>query len=1018
MELELLCIHTHVTSQALPPPPPIPTVLPAAKMAATVKSCVRCFLRLPCNWHYSSFQSRSTASLSSAHVRQMFLQFFQERHGHQVVPSASVRPRNDPGLLFVNAGMNQFKPIFLGTADPQSELKRYRRIVNTQKCVRAGGKHNDLEDVGRDVYHHTFFEMLGNWSFGDYFKEEACKMAWELLTHVYEIPKDQLYVTYFEGDVSLGLTADEGCRDIWLALGVPPSHVLPFHLKDNFWEMGDTGPCGPCTEIHYDHIGGGRNAAALVNQGCPDVVEIWNLVFIQYNREANGSLRHLPQHHVDTGMGLERLMTVLQNKRSNYDTDLFTPILDAIHKGCGGPGYQGLVGETDPGGMNMAYRVVADHVRALSVCIADGIFPGMAGAELVLRHILRRAVRFSSEVLHAPPGFLASLVPVVVEILGDAYPELKRDPDQIMNIINENEAAFFSSLLQGRRVINRTLQKLNHSQVFPGEVAWSLYRNLGFPLDLIKLMLEEKGVQLDIATFDHLAQEHAEHNAKLQQQQQPQSPGKQLDVLSLAQLQERNVPITDDSPKYDYKLEQDGKYVFKPCQATVLALYRDQTLQEEISGKQHCGVLLNKTCFYAEQGGQASDQGYMLCDRQQDVLFPVESVQVFGGYVIHEVFVSETLKVGDQVQLFVDEAQRLASMRNHTATHLLNFALRQVLGDCTEQQGSSVTAEHLRFFVNTKVPIKTENLQEVESVVQEMIKRNETVYTRKAPLNQTSDVLGLRKLDTVYPDLVRIVSVGVPVEKVLAEGSKHAVNTSVELCCGVHLLQTGDVQDFTIISERQMAKGISHIVAVTGEQARQAQDIGQCLVTEVDSLATRVKVGGASVSEARRISKEVGHLTDRVDTTKMPQWQKRKLQASLKTLQQAANNAHRKMEIRLAAEKVQDLLTKYSNEPVIIDTIPAETPYILMKAVNQLCNKVPGASVMLFSSPVPGQVFCACQISKSSLSKASAADWALAVCTQMGGKAEGSGIVAKGMAKTDDVQMVLAAAQEYAKNVF
>uniref|UniRef100_A0A8C6YBN3 Alanine--tRNA ligase n=1 Tax=Naja naja TaxID=35670 RepID=A0A8C6YBN3_NAJNA len=901
-------------------------------MAAGVQGCVRRFLRMPRNWHCSSFQARSAASLSSAHVRQMFLQFFQERHGHQVVPSASVRPRNDPGLLFVNAGMNQFKPIFLGTADPQSELKRYRRIVNTQKCVRAGGKHNDLEDVGRDVYHHTFFEMLGNWSFGDYFKEEACKMAWELLTQVYEIPKDQLYVTYFGGDASLGLSADEECRDIWLTLGVPPSHVLPFHLKDNFWEMGDTGPCGPCTEIHYDHIGGGRNAAVLVNQGSPDVVEIWNLVFIQYNREANGSLRHLPQHHVDTGMGFERLMTVLQNKRSNYDTDLFTPILDAIHKGCGGP-------------VNMAYRVVADHVRALSVCIADGIFPGMAGAELVLRQILRRAVRFSSEVLNAPPGFLASLVPVVGEILGDAYPELKKDPEKIMNIINENEAAFFSSLLQGRRVINRTLQKLNHSKVFPGEVAWSLYRNLGFPLDLIKLMLEEKGVQLDIATFDRLAQEH--HNAKMQQQQQPQSAGKQLDVLSLAHLQQCNVPITDDSPKYDYKRGQDGKYVFKPCQATVLALYRDQTLQEEVSGKQHCGVLLDRTCFYAEQGGQASDQGYMMCGRQQDVLFPVESVQVFGGYVIHEVFVSETLKVGDQVHLFVDEAQRLASMRNHTATHLLNFALRQVLGDCTEQQGSSVTAEHLRFFVNTKVPIKTENLQEVESVVQAMIKRNETVYTGNAPLNQTSDVLGLRKLDTVYPNLVRVVSVGIPVEKVLAEDSKHAMSTSVELCCGVHLLQAGDVQDFTVISERQVVKGISHIVAVTGEQARQVRP--------------------------------------QVDTTKMPQWQKRKLQATLKTLQQAANSAHRKMEVRL----------------------------ILMKAVKQLCNKVPGASVMLLSSQAAGQVFCACQVSK-----ASAADWALAVCTQMGGKAEGSGVVAKGMAKTDDVQMVLAAAREYAKNVF
>ncbi|XP_025030871.1 alanine--tRNA ligase, mitochondrial isoform X2 [Python bivittatus] len=458
--------------------------------------------------------------------------------------------------------------------------------------------------------------------------------------------------------------------------------------------------------------------------------------------------------------------------------------------------------------------------------------------------------------------------------------------------------------------------------------------------------------------------------------------------------------------------------MFKPCQATVLALYKDWTLQEEVSGKQHCGVLLDRTCFYAEQGGQASDQGYMVCGRQQDVLFPVESVQVFGGYVIHEVFVSETLKVGDQVHLFVDEAQRLASMRNHTATHLLNFALRQVLGGCTEQRGSSVTAEQLRFFVNTKAPIKTENLQEVESVIQEMIKRNETVYTGEVPINLTSDVLGLRKLDMVYPDLVRVVSVGVPVEKLLAEGSKYAMSTSVELCCGVHLLQTGDIQDFTIISERQMIKGISHIVAVTGEQARQTRDIGQFLAKEVDSLATRVKLGGASVNEAWRISKEVGQLTDRVDTTKMTQWRKRKLQATLKTLQQAANNAHRKMEIKLAAEKVQDLLTKYSNEPVIIDTIPAESPSILMKAVNQLCNKVPGASVMLLSSQAPDQVFCACQVSKNSLAKVSAADWALAVCTQMGGKADGSGVVAKGMAKTDDLQMVLAAAREYAKNIF
>ncbi|XP_078539604.1 alanine--tRNA ligase, mitochondrial-like isoform X1 [Lissotriton helveticus] len=405
--------------------------------------------------------------------------------------------------------MNQFKPIFLGTVDPRSEMAQYRRVVNSQKCVRAGGKHNDLEDVGRDVYHHTFFEMLGNWSFGDYFKEEACRLAWELLTQVYEIPRERLYVTYFAGDPSSGLGADEESRDIWLSLGVPPDRVLPFGLRENFWEMGETGPCGPCTEIHYDHVGG-RDAAALVNRDSSEVVEIWNLVFMQHNREADGSLRLLPQHNVDTGMGLERLVTVLQHKRSNYDTDLFTPLMDAIHQGSRCPAYQGRLGSADAGNVDMAYRVVADHIRTLSVCIADGVYPGMSGAELVLRRILRRAVRFSSEILQAPPGFLPTLVPTVVDILGDAYPELRRDTSQIMNIIGDNEAAFLSSLQRGRRIIDRTLQQTTDSKVFPGAVAWSLYRDLGFPLDLIGLMLEEKGVTLDSAALEQLAQAEAQ----------------------------------------------------------------------------------------------------------------------------------------------------------------------------------------------------------------------------------------------------------------------------------------------------------------------------------------------------------------------------------------------------------------------------------------------------------------------------------------------------------------------------
>ncbi|NXI45153.1 SYAM protein, partial [Galbula dea] len=949
-------------------------------------------------------------------IRATFLRFFQERHGHCRLPSAPVRPRGDPRLLFVNAGMNQFKPIFLGTVHPRSELARHRRVVNSQKCVRAGGKHNDLEDVGRDTYHHTFFEMLGNWSFGDYFKEEACSMAWELLTEVYEIPRDRLYVTYFGGDSSLGLGADEECRDIWLHLGVPASHVLPFPLKDNFWEMGDTGPCGPCTEIHYDHVGGGRNAAALVNQGSPDVVEIWNLVFMQYNREVEGNLLPLPQQHVDTGMGLERLVAVLQSKRSNYDTDLFSPILDAIHKGCKGPRYQGLVGDADVGRVNMAYRVVADHVRTLCVCIADGIYPGFSGAELVLRRILRRAVRFSSEVLRAPPGLLASLVPTVGEVLGDAYPELTRNADQIMAVINEQEAAFLASLERGRRIMERTLRQMEPSTTFPAEVAWSLYGNLGFPLDLIHLMLEEKGVSLDSAAFNELVVEDAKRKAGGLQAGQQEDTNTHLDVHSLAQLQSSNVPATDDSPKYAYTLGQHGQYEFSPCQATVLMLYRDQSLQKEVGAGQRCGVILDRTNFYAEQGGQACDQGYMIHLEQQDILFPVESVCLCGGYVIHEVTAVETLRAGDQVQLFVDEAQRLACMRNHTATHLLSFALRRVLGGSAEQRGSHVTAQRLRFDFDSKSPVTVEQLQQVEQVVQDVIKRNEVVHVAEAPLELARRVQGLRAVDEEYPDPVRIVSLGVPVESVLTCDSEAAMQTSVELCCGTHLLQTGAVEDVTIISERQLVKGVSRVLAVTGQQAKQAREVGQCLAAEVDSLSLRMKQSSSSIAEMQNLSKEVGQLTHVVTSTAIPQWQRTELQTVLRALQRTANTAIKKLELQQAEEKAQSLLAKHSKQAVIIDTVPAASLSILMKVVNQLCDKSPGSSVLLLSPQASGEVLCACQVSKKCLPVFSAADWAMAVCTQMEGKAGGSAVVAKGSGTAKGMQGALATALKFAQS--
>ncbi|XP_075060562.1 alanine--tRNA ligase, mitochondrial [Mixophyes fleayi] len=976
-------------------------------MAAT-----RRILQAPAAWiHHARRPLSSAASPSSAAIRRTFLRYFEELNGHKHVPSSSVRPRADPSLLFVNAGMNQFKPIFLGTADPRSEMAQYRRVVNSQKCVRAGGKHNDLEDVGRDSYHHTFFEMLGNWSFGDYFKEDACRMAWELLTQGYQIPPHRLYVTYFGGDVELGLAADDETKEIWLSLGIPPSHLLPFGLKENFWEMGETGPCGPCTEIHYDHVGS-RNAAALVNQDSPDVVEIWNLVFMQYNREMDRSLRLLPHRHVDTGMGLERLVTILQGKHSNYATDLFTPILRAIEKGSQAPPYQGLLGREDTNHVDMAYRVVADHIRTLSVCIADGIYPGMSRAELVLRRILRRAVRFSSEVLRAPPGLLSSLVPTVVEVLGETYPELEREKNQIMRILNENEEAFLVSLQRGRHIIDRTLQQEGSRNPFPVNVAWSLYRNLGFPLDLIGLMLEERGSSLDKAAVEQLAVEEAEMKVR-DQQAEKAAAALQLDVHSLAELQRRGIASTSDSPKYDYSLTDDGRYVFWPCQATVLMLYKDQSLRSEVGRNQRCGVILDRTCFYAEQGGQSSDLGYFVRQGEQDFLFPVESVHVAGGYVVHEVIATEPLRVGDQLVLYLDEAQRLACMIKHTATHLLNFALRQVLGESTTQRGSHVTAERLRFDVSVTGPVSSQQLQDVEKLLQNMIAQDEEVYTAQLPLSDTRRIQGLRTVDEVYPDPVRVVSVGLPVEKGLGQSSHSARQTSVELCCGTHLLRTGAIEDIVLVSEKPLVKGIIRLIAVTGEEAKQAREMGQALWRDVEAITERMKMRCSSFSDAQQLSKEIGFLTDSVDSATMPQWQRKELQVSLKSLQRSANTASRKVEERQAAEKVQSLVEKHSHHPLIVDSVHVESLPVLVKVVKQLCDRCPGSAVMLLSRQSSGKVLCACQVPKGSAPGLSAAEWAVAVCSVMGGKAGGTDIVAKGTGTSKTLEEVLEAAVQF-----
>jgi len=430
-------------------------------------------------------------------VRQTFIDFFAKKCGHTFVQSSPVVPHNDPTLLFINAGMNQFKPIFVGQIDPSHPFAKLKRAVNSQKCIRAGGKHNDLEDVGKDVYHHTFFEMLGNWSFGDYFKKEAIAWAWELLTEVYKIDPTRLYATYYGGDPKQpNVPADDEAKEIWKKY-LPESRILPFNMKDNFWEMGDTGPCGPCTEIHYDRIGG-RDAAHLVNMDDPDVLEIWNNVFMQFNREVDGSLTDLPAKSVDTGMGFERVASVLMDKRSNYDTDVFAGIFAAIQEKTGARPYSGKVGEDDKDFVDMAYRVIADHIRTLTIALTDGAVPSNDGRGYVLRRILRRAVRFGRDILKAKPGFFHTLVDCVIESLGDAFPSLRKNVDDVKAIIKEEEEQFGRTLDKGIREFASRAKK---GQI-TGEDAFLLFTSYGFPIDLTQLMGEEAKVTVDMDGFN------------------------------------------------------------------------------------------------------------------------------------------------------------------------------------------------------------------------------------------------------------------------------------------------------------------------------------------------------------------------------------------------------------------------------------------------------------------------------------------------------------------------------------
>ncbi|ODQ63677.1 alanyl-tRNA synthetase [Nadsonia fulvescens var. elongata DSM 6958] len=884
--------------------------------------------------------------------------------------------------------MNQYKPIFLGTVDPASSLAGLKSAVNSQKCIRAGGKHNDLEDVGRDSYHHTFFEMLGNWSFGDYFKTDAIRYAWELLTKVYGISADRLYVTYFEGDAKLGLGPDLEAKKLWLDIGVPEDHILPGDAHDNFWEMGDQGPCGPCSELHYDRIGG-RNAASLVNMDDPNVLEIWNVVFMQYNREADGSLRPLPSKHIDTGLGFERLVSVLQDKLSNYDTDVFTPLFDKIQELTGARAYQGKFGADDTDGIDTAYRVVADHVRTLTIALADGGVPNNEGRGYVLRRILRRGARYVRKKFDVPIGtFFSRLAPTLIEQIKDIFPDVTRNTADIFEILNEEEASFSRTLDRGEKLFQQyaTEIKAAGQTTFDGKKVWRLYDTYGFPVDLTRLMAEESGLNIDEAAFEIARQE-----SKDASKGNKRVGGKELlklDVHALAELEANNsVPKTDDSAKY----EAEGS-----VNANIKAIYTNKKFinsTAEITDAEDTdiGLLLDKTCFYAEQGGQEYDTGKIVIDGQTE--FVVENTQVYAGYVFHTGYLNYgQLALGDEVIATFDELRRWPIRNNHTGTHILNFALRQVLGETVDQRGSLVNPEKLRFDFSHKAGMTVKEVAKVEDICNEYIQRKTPVFAKEVALADAQSINGLRAVfGEVYPDPVRVVSVGTPVEDLLADpSSPQWTNLSIEFCGGTHVTNTGDIKDLIIIEESGIAKGIRRIVAVTGIEAHAVQRLAREFESRVDTLAASNEAISVREAAAKILGVELKQLSVAVVA-------KATLNDKFNKLQKAITDeikTKQKAEAKQALEVVTLYFTNNEDATYLIakiDNISANSK-ALSEAINFVKSKLKNKSVYLFGAD-DAKVAHGCFIAEEAATKGgfTASQLGAIAVNHVGGKVGGKG---------------------------
>jgi len=769
--------------------------------------------------------------LTASEIRNGFIDFFKGKD-HQFVPSSPIVPIGDETLLFANAGMNQFKDIFVGLTAPQ-----WRRVVNSQKCLRVSGKHNDLEEVGKDTYHHTFFEMLGNWSFDDYFKAEAIEWAWELITKVWGIEADKLWATVFGGDKEDNLPADEEAAGLWTKVTpIQPERVLAFGKKDNFWEMGRTGPCGPCSEIHIDlgadmcdkkNVPGHKCA---VNADCARFIELWNLVFIQFNRGEDGKLNPLKAKYVDTGAGLERIAAVLQNKPSNYDTDLFMPIINTVEEMTGCKYTSQLHNPTDN-----AFRVIADHIRAIVFAITDGAVPSNEGRGYVIRRILRRASRFGRKLdMHEP--FMYKLVPVVIEIMADAFGEIKQRAEFVSTVIESEEESFGRTLDRGIEIFNTAAKKAAKSErkIIDGLDAFTLYDTFGFPLDLTELMAAEQGLGVDTAKFD-----------ELMDQQRQRGRAAQKGETLIAALADTELPTTEDMHKY--RVDH--------CQAKIVGFISDEGFKDkgQIEAEDEVGIVLDKSCFYAEAGGQVGDCGTI---ESEGGKFVVESTIKIADCVIHQGKVAKgTMAVGDKVKAAVSK-DRESTRKNHTATHLLQWALQQVKGKSVTQQGSLVCPEYLRFDFTCPKALTAEEIKKVEELVREKIRADQPVTCTVMPRDEAEKLGAMALFGEKYGNEVRVVAIGAGDESGLQQAF------SREFCGGTHVDRIGLIGDFKVTKEESISAGVRRITALTGsglaEYLHQRSDIvdelSKMLKAPAEDIAKRVE---QLIKENKKLAKQL-----------------------------------------------------------------------------------------------------------------------------------------------------------------